>query len=337
MKKKALYPLALVVCLLLVGVSALACAGPPGPQGEPGVAGTMYGCADCHDADEELKAKQVQYAASTHATGGNFERSSESCAICHTSEGFRQRLEAGTSEDLAAAIENPTPQNCRTCHKIHETYTTDDWALRVTAAITLELTGTAYNQGDGNLCATCHQPRWSYDQPVVGGDDVTITSPDWGPHYGPQSAILTGVAGYGNFTRSSVHYTAITDGCPVCHMADAYGDQAGGHTWNMEYEYNGHDVANDAGCESCHDMSNVDGFDRNGVQTDIEAKIAALKAALLANNLVTADDHTVPGTYTAAEAGALWNYLLVLEDRSDGIHNPQYVEFLLDTALAALQ
>lgn len=65
MKKKALYPLALVVCLLLVGVSALACAGPPGPHDEPGVAGATYGCADCHDADEELKAKQVLCSLNT--------------------------------------------------------------------------------------------------------------------------------------------------------------------------------------------------------------------------------------------------------------------------------
>ena len=70
MRKKGLYALAFVACLLLAGVSAMACAGPAGPQGEQGpqgtqgetglqgTAGTTSACVSCHDDGEELKARQ---------------------------------------------------------------------------------------------------------------------------------------------------------------------------------------------------------------------------------------------------------------------------------------
>ena len=354
MRKKGLYALAFVACLLLAGVSAMACAGSVGPAGEQGPAGPAgpvglqgpagdtYSCTSCHDDGEELKARQVQYAASTHATGGNFERSTESCGICHTSQGFQERLAAGTYDDLAEAVENPTAINCRTCHEIHETYTEDDWGLKAQDALVLNLTQTAYDAGKSNLCASCHQARWSYDIPDVTAPtgDYVITSSYFGPHHGPQSNVLTGEGGYGDYTGSDVHYTAVEDAGVTCHMSDAYGAVAGGHTWGMEYEYHGSSRANNGICETCHTSEDdIDDFDRvsatDNNQTAITALIAILKADLEANGIM-ASDHAVSGTYTNAEAGALWNYLLVVEDRSLGVHNPNYAKFLLETGIAAL-
>ena len=37
--------------------------------------------------------------------------------------------------------------------------------------------------------------------------------------------------------------------------------------------------------------------------------------------------------YTSAEAKAVWNYLIVLEDRSLGIHNADFAEAILNAAL----
>ena len=59
---------------------------------------------------------------------------------------------------------------------------------------------------------------------------------------------FAGTATYGN----SPHTTAITDACVTCHMAEAYGSQAGGHTWNMTYDYHGQETLNDAACQTCH-------------------------------------------------------------------------------------
>jgi len=280
-----------------------------------------------------IEARQVQYANSLHGSGYTFERSDASCAICHTSEGFTERIATGSVE-IAGDIENPSPVNCRTCHQIHDTYTAADWALATSDPVTLQLTGDTIDLGKGNLCASCHQPRWSYEIPQVGGGDVEITSTRFGPHHGPQSTMLFGLAGYGEFTGTSVH-SIVPDGCITCHMADAYGKQAGGHTMSMEYEYHGSEVQNVAGCESCH--SDIESFDRNGVQTEIQALIDELKDLLVAEGLITESGSGITGTFTSVQAGALWNYKTVTEDRSLGVHNPQFAKVLLQTAIDALK
>lgn len=313
-------------------------AGPAGTAGAVGAMGTAGPvgtdtCSQCHNDTDVIKARQVQVAASVHATGGNFERNSADCAICHTSQGFAERVEIGSID--ISDVKDPTAINCRTCHDIHTTYTEDDFGLSTNAPVTLELTGDTFDGGAGNLCASCHQPRWSYSVPEEGGGDYEITSGYWGPHYGTQSATLLGVAGYGKSTGESIHYKAVDDTCATCHMGDAYGAQAGGHTFKMSYEYHGSDVDNVAGCTSCH--SEIEDFDRNGLQTDVQALKDELKAALLADGIMDDTEHAVPGTYVANRAGALWNYLIVKYDHSTGVHNPAYIKTLLRTGIEALQ
>ncbi len=36
-------------------------------------------------------------------------------------------------------------------------------------------------------------------------------------------------------------------------------------------------------------------------------------------------------------AGALWNYVLIKEDRSLGVHNPDYIRDLLETSIAYVE
>jgi hypothetical protein len=168
--------------------------------------------------------------------------------------------------------------------------------------------------------------------------DVEITSSRFGPHHGPQSAMLAGLDGYGGYSGSKVHLDFVPEGCPTCHMADAYGKQSGGHSMNMGHQYHGHEEPNVAGCISCHsELEEEETFDRGGVITDVNALMAELKAALLAKGFITESDSVVTGTYTSEEAGAIWNYRLVLEDKSHGIHNPAYTKFLLNTALDVLE
>jgi hypothetical protein len=42
-------------------------------------------------------------------------------------------------------------------------------------------------------------------------------------------------------------------------------------------------------------------------------------------------------TTSADSAGAVWNYLLVEEDRSKGMHNPAYMMDLLQSAIVYIQ
>ncbi|MHB1377314.1 MAG: hypothetical protein ACYCXB_07825 [Candidatus Humimicrobiaceae bacterium] len=299
------------------------------------VAGDNSSCADCHNDTTLIVSKEVQYSNSVHGTGLNFERNTADCAICHTSEGFTERIASGTFK-VAADIQNATPINCRTCHNIHKTYTKTDWSLASTDPVKLQLTGDVYDKGSSNLCAQCHQPRPETAVPVAGGAAVEIKSIRYGPHHGPQSSMLLGVGGYGEYKGSNVHYDATKNGCIDCHMTDsAFGKQAGGHTLKMSYTFHEKETEFLAGCLKCHE--DIKTFDRNGVETEIAAKIEELRVLLVKQGLIDDKGAGIVGTFTSEQAGALWNYKTVTEDRSNGLHNPGYAKFLLQTGIDALK
>ena len=153
--------------------------------------------------------------------------------------------------------------------------------------------------------------------------------------------MLLGVGGYGEYKGSNVHYDAVDEGCISCHMTDtAVGKVAGGHTMNITYEAEGEPAEFLTGCFTCHE--DIESLDRNGVQTEIAAMIEKVRVLLVKQGLIVADSEPgaipdgVAGTFTSEQAGALWNFKTVMEDRSEGIHNPGYTKFLLQTALDAL-
>jgi hypothetical protein len=288
----------------------------------------------------------VQYGASTHRNGGNFERgATATCAACHAHEGFSERISAGTPFP-AAGFDNTSPINCRTCHLIHTTYTDSDYALATTAPIDLYLPGQdALDLGGiGNLCGQCHQAGLIPNPlPVLGGADVVVTSPYWGFHHGPQAEVLGGVGFFefdgpatipsGPMSHGDPGFNE--DGCATCHMATAYGAQAGGHTWNMSYMYHGHAVENVAGCKTCH--SSAEDFTILGdAPAAVDALLAELKVELERIGIL-ADAHSVPGTWDADIAAGYINYQALSEEGSHGIHNPPYVKALLTNTIAAMK
>lgn len=318
-------------------------AGPPGPAGPQGDAGPQgpagqdanETCTDCHRDDTYIVARQVQYMVSQHATGSTFERNDTECAVCHTHEGFVERIATGEQE-TAAVVSNPTPVNCRTCHQVHTTYTSGDMALTTEAAVTLWLTGDEVDIGEGNLCANCHQPRPTTIPDPTSTDPFAVTSPFWGPHHGPQSALIVAsgpveFAGSMTYPATNPH-AAAEDGCVTCHMAEPYGNQAGGHTLWMEYQYHGSDELLTAGCEACHTADEaVTNFE--DIETEVKDLLSQLSAKLQAAGILDATDNAVPGSWSQASAAALWNYLFILEDRSNGVHNPEYAVALLTNTL----
>jgi hypothetical protein len=309
-----------------------------------------------------LFAKQIQYEQSTHRQGGNFERSETSCAICHTHQGFLERIESNayaTAEDIS----DPAPINCRTCHTIHDTYTDADFAFTATTPVTMYnldyVTGNEvtvdFGSGAGNLCARCHQARKLSPIPVLGGADVTITSSRYGVHHGPQGTVIAGIGGFEFAGTQTIDGGPSTHGdpganaklCATCHMGEAFGEQAGGHTWKMTYEYHGSEVDNVAGCNSSGCHSGFDDFTEFG---DVPAEVLQLLIdleTLLVNQGVKLEmsaDYTihglspyaVAGTYTADQVAAFANWQLFAEDRSLGLHNPPYVKAVLQNSIEAI-
>jgi len=200
------------------------------------------------------------------------------------------------------------------------------------------LEGVTYNGGKGNLCANCHQPRRTIADADPNGV-IRVTSTHWGPHHGPQSTMLLGLAGAGDVKGNpSAHAMMVGDTCVTCHIGE---DDS--HTFEPVM----------SACVVCH--SDATNFDIKGVQTQVETLINEVRDLLLAKGLLAAeveyeigDDgvieevvvgyHPVKGDYPSAEAEALWNYIMIaIEDGSLGVHNPRYTKDLLEAARAALQ
>jgi len=298
--------------------------GPPGPQGDSGpsveASAADLSCTECHNDEPLILSKRLQWDQSVHATGGNYTRgTSASCTGCHSSEGFSARVVAGLDPDeVEEGVASPSPQNCRTCHQIHTTYTGADFALETTDPVVLYESGETFDMGLGNLCANCHQPRRGFPEAVDG--QVEVTSTHWGPHHGMEAAFFLGVGGALVESSPSAHYSVVAEGCPACHMGDERE-----HTMEADVDR----------CQACH--VDLESFDRNGVQTEIKDAFAEVEALRLAKRLIDEDGHPVLGTYPEAEAAALWNYIIFYEDTSWGVHNSGFARALLEQALGALE
>lgn len=327
--------------------------GTNGVDGEDGINGTdgTTTCIECHDDSQVLFAISNQWEHSVHATGDTYERNSTDCAPCHTSQGFLERMAAGTMT-TAAAIANPNPTNCYTCHNIHSTYTEDDLSFTYADPVDywFNPNGDATPDfGNANLCANCHQSRPTAPFPAVGSSETyTITSYRYGPHHGPQSQLLAGFSGYeipGSVTYTNSPHTGVPDGCVTCHMANGESTPAlslGGHSFNVAYDGD----LNQEGCMECHPDGIED--ETEAMQEEIHAMMESLHFKLIDLNLADSAGYLLgddgvnrasssnPANLTADEAGAFFNFKFIEEDRSAGVHNYKYAKALLTNSLEAI-
>jgi hypothetical protein len=337
MSKKML----LVVGLLLLAAFALtACAGeagPPGPagpegpqgeQGEPGPAGADASladltCTECHNDTALISGKKASWETSVHGSGtaAEYAGGRDGCTGCHSGASFSKMVAAGQGPDsYDGTAADVTHQDCRTCHQIHTTYTGDDWALETTDAVNLyAFEDATFDGGKGNLCAVCHQPRRDMAPDVVDGV-VNWSSTHYGPHHGPQSAMLMGLGGQGVEGKAAGHYSLVEDTCVSCHVGEN-----DNHTF----------MPSVAACQGCHD--GAENFDINGTQTEVEGLLAELEEALKAAGMMDEEGEVITGEYPEAQAAAMWNFVYIAhEDKSLGVHNPAYTRALIEASLAAL-
>jgi hypothetical protein len=281
-------------------------------------------CMSCHNDTTVITGKQIAWDESGHGTGTSYGRgTSACCAGCHSGGGFSAMVAAGLTPDTVEAGDpNPTRQDCRACHQIHTSYTEADWALETTAPVKLyAFEDATYDGGKGNLCANCHQPRRGIDAADPNGM-INVSSTHWGPHHGPQSAMILGLGGAGDVIGApGAHTMLVRDTCVTCHI---------GKDMNHDFE------PAVSACVTCH--SDAEDFDVDGLQTEVAALIAELGEMLKGKGLLDEEGEPVVGTYPAAQASALWNYIFIeIEDGSLGVHNPGYTKALLEASIAALQ
>jgi len=346
--------------------------GAQGVQGEQGIAGNVT-CLECH-SDDVIQIVQEAFHQSQHASGAiavDYAGGRAGCAECHSHEGY---LEFARTGDVAADIVNPSAWQCKTCHNIHTTFEGEDLAFRLGDAVTLIADGTTvFDAGNNNTCANCHQARRAvgdydnatedkqYTREFTGADrdiylahgavgpngsktddgttltvvfDVPlathsyISSTHAGPHHGPQANLWSGVAGAA--VDDGAIFGAHEGGCVVCHMGPD-----SGHSF----------MPKDANCqvEGCHSASKEDALDA------FEVRLVAVGMALEQIGAVHFDEagfddteeywgnfHPMYASLTKEEFSAWWNFIYLLEDRSNSAHNPTYAKALLEQAEGVL-
>ena len=324
-------------------------------------------CADCHGQTTEypVKGATLGYETSGHNLNGNsYYANGGGCQSCHTHEGFIEYLETGEVGDYIAY---PSQQDCFTCHTSHET---GDFGLTTSKPVTLK-SGDVVDFGDGNLCSNCHLSRANAEEYVQPYDDASKVSSRFGPHHGPQADVLGGVNAFefaGKTYTSSFHKSVIEDGCVSCHMAlpeerYRFSPDIGGHSFRISTEVHERPTVNLTSCVACHeDIGQVRGmeifditgkadYDLDGTVEPFQLEVEGLLAAFVNENGTGYLQRLDPPMFDAsgswkaapstasrslAEMGALFNYTMFLEDRSDGIHNPTYTIQILYDSLKAL-
>lgn len=325
----------LVVSALTVNVG---CEGPEGPAGADG----SESCSQCHNEGTAFTAKQTQFASSAHSLGTYHTRGGQ-CAGCHSTEGFLTRENFTSIDEIDdLGVDDQTPIGCRTCHNTHMEYDSTDWSLTFVDQVTETLFGytspdhDSYSfddYGSSNQCLQCHQSRDQGNVPGADATDSVSVSTYWGPHYGVQGNVIHAQAGIhvaGDSYTEGAH-SAIENACVSCHM---YKDN---HDLVVSYD----------ACAPCHQSDpDVAEAATDALHTEIHDLMFDLGALLVTKGVMleTIEDGEVVGYYPvggyggqnigANESKAVWNYMVVYQDHSYGVHNPGYTRALLNNSIA---
>jgi hypothetical protein len=309
------------------------------------------------------RSGHYNFQNSYYANGGG-------CQPCHTNEGFIEYARTGKEPAASAYINYPSQQGCFTCHDPHgkgdfslrtaKAVTLADKKVfdggngnlcanchraRVTAAGTVK----ALAAKDVRSSFGAHH-----------GPQADILAGTGAYQYPGKS--------YG----SSPHAMIVKDSCVACHMSlpkGRYGlsPDVGGHSFNVLGEVHEQELANVFACLSCHagikqvpraeifDLKAKADYDNDGTIEPVQAEIQGLLEVFVNKKGTGLLQKTDPpmfrkdaegtfeslsadwvvstsGQWTAAQIAALYNYKLILEDRSLGVHNATYtIQVLYDT------
>jgi len=326
-----------------------------------------YGCGLCHEGSRHGAFESwMQSGHATFAVYGDdwvtpeYKVTGTSCIPCHNGEWYvaiQIRGEDPPAENLTEIDEAATRISCAVCHDPHSDQYDDQLRVDSEADVVIPFDDTAVSGGVGNICITCHdgrRTRDNYDSHMTSG------SSHFGPHHNAQGPMLYGIMGadLGNpaaavdYDTDHPHMTWNEDSCVTCHMyrrdyIDSENPALWGHEFEPEYE----------ACVACH--TNFAG-DEEGFWLwveDYEAEVDALLQAFVdawpaewkdvsdPENPVLENRDTDPPTNVGparddpvgnAYRAALWNYLMVVDDGSHGIHNPEFTRSLLEEATASV-
>ncbi len=331
-------------------------------------------CAACHDSPSHHDKVEL-WGLSLHnnSLGARGEGAANTdCARCHTAQGFAQMAaninangDAGFANLTAIPAGQGMPQTCSACHNAHST------ELRLMDDVKAAPDGYSFSGvGAGAVCIGCHVARGAAPQTGAVG------TPHHGPQadilFGINAYFVSGInvskhAAVGDTcvgchvklvpasvaTGNDNHTFRADDSiCKNCHGATVNGEAT--------------KSAVVAGLESV--MSKLEGNLLAALQAEYTAnnsffvgttQVTAAPTAVVQNGeshgqllwIVTAggtDYSNTIGNFFKADgttlvipadgvfAKALWNYLLIEGDKSEGIHNPTFVIDVINATNAQL-
>ena len=315
-------------------------------------------CNQCH-----AESQGAQYKYSTHSdivfettTGSNGNTNSlNDCARCHDGRVYMQFADGLPTNDPSKinvktlTEANSTDVTCQTCHDPHGN--SNEFNLRNAPASSDTLgNGFSYTVGGkGKLCMDCHKARRNN----VIYQSTNISS-SWGPHHSVQTDNFLGKNAYefNGAYQSNIHQLAVTDACVTCHMvttadtATVNGNKVGGHSWRLHNPETGYDHT--SACVNCHGQKNS--FDDFMAATDVDGDgtVESIRAEVLGalTNIrillppVGVDSISWTGIKASADSvlykKAYWNYQLIANDGSNGMHNSKFAFDVLTQTQNAL-
>ncbi len=261
---------------------------------------------------------------------------------------------------------------CGACHDPHNA--TYEFQLRAYGEATIPITGEAVDAGISATCVECHNGRRdaAYLPSYIAGDESRSIhgNPQGVVYYG-----IKGYADFGGTVTvgNSQHRTLVEEGCVQCHMAETPGrdghsvDEAvpgallvGEHSFAMsallsDNVTEAENVDNSCNTEGCHTglttynrgaFGDYDGDGTvEGIQDEVQGLLDVLQAAMGAADPDAVVDGAVRSSDIGGDSGviddpivrqALWNYWLVANDGSLGVHNTTYTVQLLQKTYFAL-
>jgi protein-arginine kinase activator protein McsA len=265
----------------------------------------------------------VDHVAQYFAAGQN----AATCGPCHSGEAR-----------LATAVLNvPIPDakslrwgvTCVVCHNPHKaTGNNPPFETAGQNDVQLRYSTESQDLNNPNVCGQCHHAR---------SDDVwtKVSRP---PHHSQQFNFLLGAGGILNPDQQikSAH-ASVPGQCSHCHMSTKEFESeespaSTGHTFEV----------NVAGCAPCHTADDANAK-LQATQGEITNSLAALKARLdkwgnweFISNGGPKDANSQQPMIPDAIKQARWNYYMVLNDGSEGVHNANYARALIQAANADL-
>lgn len=277
----------------------------------------------------------------------------QTCAVCHSGEGFREfyGLDGSAVGEIAHPIETGGVIDCATCHED---------GVRDIASVTFPSGVDIEPVGSTATCMTCHQGRQSGDsvaRATEGIEDDTVNTElaFINPHYAPAAATLMGSEARGGYQYPGRDYMGQFTHVPAFATCTDCHDP---HSLEVAVE----------SCVGCHQTDDLRAirtsqadFDGDGDTTSgIYTEIAALTTVLMEAIEIYAEE--VAGTpigyadqfpyFIAAGAEpspanryaswtprllrAAYNYQFVSKDKGAYSHNPHYAIQLLHDSITDL-